>query len=53
MLLHNEIKEDFVFNPVDSLECLLLLPRPIEKVNKNYSNKKPPKNYSNKNRQVN
>lgn len=40
LLLHNEVKEDFIFNPVGFGECLLLFPHPIEKVNENYNNKK-------------
>lgn len=40
LLLHNEVKEDFIFNPVGFWECLLLFPHPIEKVNENYSSKK-------------
>lgn len=40
LLLHNEIKEDFIFNPVGFGECLLLFPHPIEKVNEKDSSKK-------------
>lgn len=40
LLLHSRAKEGFVCNPVDSLECLLVLPDPIEKVNENDSIKK-------------
>ena len=40
LMLHSEAKEGFVCNPVDSLECLLILPYPVEKVNENDSIKK-------------
>lgn len=41
LLLHSKDKRDFVWNTVDSLECLFILPYSIfKKVNENYSNNK-------------
>ena len=36
-LLH---KGDFIYNPLDSLECLLVPPYPVGKVNEKYGNQK-------------